>query len=1140
MDLLTQLTWPIESDDHTATMARYLHVPALQRAQASYKGAVLQHPNTEILRTVARVSLPSLAQTKEERTPTDDSIIKVVLYFFRNISLISPPTELAIDEVESGIDRSSTIDQFHYQDIFNVILTICSAMTDDFQTHEVEILDTVFQLVKGIDVDSLFMDKQEVISANTKELLGLMSKEKGMLASFARYAPSRHNRFGTMLWIQRDDGRKSTVFGQKGAAVNEQLSMAEMDLTKKWKRPRGPRKRDAHEQPPAVCQHLNEALTRLINLSQAAVGAGVELTAKARGHLRSFVEQFLDSSFNPLFLAVRRAIELEEARVFKTHTRQYLYLISWFLRADRIRRQKRAADRAVHPSSANDPESFALIATVLNQETFVLLNRSMQKAHDERIWEELNAGMKCFTQILLTVQDMSESTLDEDQEIAENILNRIFYEQTTHDRIIALLRSYKDQGFDYLDACTELSHVFLRLLERYSKQNVDLQVRTRRRARRKKAADATNGSLTANDDLLGIEPDEVAEVQRQSTERKFDFNRFSARFINQASVDTFVALLRFFNDLSQEQLKRAHRFFYRVAFKMDLTVYLFRMDIVSLFNRLIKGPNGLNATTSTFKEWEELVRQVFRRLTKKMQERPALAVELLFSKIPSSIYYLEHGYDREVPKKAPRPAAELEVKPGMEQDEQIGVAVSILINQSKSDALAWLKDVLSSAASDRKAWEESEVALASDDSATRHPEGSPSPRPVQDEVRPKAPSIFVKPDSFERRTAVHRDKHLRLLLTVLRFERLTFDAEATETTWIIPSILSSTELSHAHDLINKFEFSPPTYDEGKSAEDLVRRKTEPRAGLSRADFNDSEGESDTDLDALFPAGGPTIIGPSHERNSRSGPKRSRRSKDELLDEGVLEARREARRKLEAERSRKVKSELFVRDSDDESDDERDRAFFEREKKIRAQVNKVVSEAMNLARANQQERRKKRKSSELGDDDDSNDGGFDGLDSSDLARKRRISKKARASVRRVDLSDADSDIETLPRGVNTPVLASRRSRNDRRRLGSNIDDNDDDSDSSGSGGEQTSRGNLSAAETEAETDTPPSSERPSTGRPSQTSRLVMDVDMSDVVSVGSGSDKENGHPGPMKAAQTPVLGVRRNVRAGFVIESDSDE
>lgn len=50
--------------------------------------------------------------------------------------------------------------------------------------------------------------------------------------------------------------------------------------------------------------------------------------------------------------------------------------------------------------SQETTESFALIAGVLVQENFVLLNREMQSALDNKRWQDLNAGMKCFTDIV--------------------------------------------------------------------------------------------------------------------------------------------------------------------------------------------------------------------------------------------------------------------------------------------------------------------------------------------------------------------------------------------------------------------------------------------------------------------------------------------------------------------------------------------------------------------------------------------------------------------------------------------------------------------------------------------------------------------------------------------------------------------
>lgn len=47
-------------------------------------------------------------------------------------------------------------------------------------------------------------------------------------------------------------------------------------------------------------------------------------------------------------------------------------------------------------------ESFALVAAVLNQETFVLLNRTMQTAVDNKSWQDVTACMTSFTQIVRT------------------------------------------------------------------------------------------------------------------------------------------------------------------------------------------------------------------------------------------------------------------------------------------------------------------------------------------------------------------------------------------------------------------------------------------------------------------------------------------------------------------------------------------------------------------------------------------------------------------------------------------------------------------------------------------------------------------------------------------------------------------
>lgn len=685
VELLVPLTWPIEKNDLQMTVNHHRHVPYLQLAQVSYKRAILEHGSQSILRNAVRIGLPSMALQMGERATRDEGIIKLVLYFFRNVAMISPPPDLPVEENGDKISRSATIEAFHRQDVLALLLTISSNMGEDFNTQDTVIMEILFHLLKGIDVEKLFMDKVQLDATNTDELRSLLATEAGMHRNYAKTAPTRHNRFGTMIWVKRDDARVSTVSGQD-VLSSAQRTLSKMDESKKWNKPK---QRSKDTEP-----------------GYDRFDLPVSLDESASRHLRAFVEEFLDSSFNPLFTHIRKAIERESDRVLEIHTQQFFYLISWFLEAERVRRKKKKknVDKRTKSLDAFEADSFELIASVLNQETFVTLNRFMQDRLDMKSWREVNAGTRCFTQILLIVQEMTESPLEEDQEIAENIQNRIFYEETTHDRIIALVRGYKDQGFGYLDSCTELSHVFLRMLERYSKENVDLQVRSRRRARVKRKAAAKNSGNP--DDINGddSEMEDVVEAERMSKERKFDFGRFSSKFLTQACVDTFVSFTKYYSDLNAEQLKRAHRFFYRVAFKQELSVLLFRLDIIALFNKMIKGPEGLDPASKMYREWDELVRQLIRKMTKKLQQRPELAVEMLFSKINSSVFYLEYGYEKQTTSSKPRSPAVLEVRGNMTRDEQIGVAVGVLSDQ-KIDAVDWVTKVLSSAASERQSWE---------------------------------------------------------------------------------------------------------------------------------------------------------------------------------------------------------------------------------------------------------------------------------------------------------------------------------------------------------------------------------------------------------------------------------------------------
>jgi replication fork protection complex subunit Tof1/Swi1 len=1057
--LLAALTDPVAEfiKEEELTNNYHRHIPYLQLAQVGYKRALLHFENNDILRTIVRVSLPSMALPRLERTKTDKNTIHMVLNLTRNIAMITQPQYLPSQGDENEITRSTTIKVLAKQGIFDFLLTVGSGSGDEFQDDVIVQLEALFHLLKGVDPKKLFMEKQEVENNTTKEFKDLLSKEKAMLDGYKKHAPTRHNRFGTMVWLKRDDAAHSTVSGQH-SITNDEQTLYHMDQSKKWDKPKH-RGKNA----PTPKETLD-------------IGGRCEIDGKASKTLRSFVEDFLDSSFNPLFLALRKLIERDARDELHSseNLKQYFYLISWFLNAATARYEAVAKENSKNASLTSNASvqdnSYAYIAAVLDQETFVLLNRSMQLFMDEKNWQVVMSTMLAFTQILLTVQSMAESKDEEDQEIAENIQNRIFYEESTHERILQLLRGYAHQGLAYLDAVTACTHVFVRMLERYSKVNVDLQIRSKRRARRKQkqkpdAAEANDPAApeTAADEDAEEAEQEEREIYQEASERKFDFAKFSAKFMNQKCVDTFLSLLHFYKDLTAEQLKRCHRYFYRLAFKNELVVLLFRVDILLLFHRLIKGPEGLDPAIDGFKEWELLVKQIFRHCVKWVSKetegegwKEMCMIEMLFSKMGNTVFYMQNGYDRVVEKAIPRPPAELDFKANITDEQKVGVAVGVLLENNKADSVSWVREEIKRAAEEREAWEQGEEAR-------RQQQRDPDAEMIQPSTQ-TPPGIFLQPgDSAERKLALFKDKYLRLLLTALGYQRLGV-AEDMEASWLLPTDLTSSQLNDLHTQIQKAEFDPPTFD-GQSATDMtkpkgsyVRRETTgPFGDDSEADDGASNADVDADGDVqMFPPNA------REKRKQRDGdeeePKKKRRLQrrnGEDPTDSDAERRAELRREKERERNVKIRSKEFITGSDDESDEERDAEFFRLEEVRRHKQKGVVRNQllaeMSEAGAKDGKGKKARKSEvkakakeiavALGEDeDDLVDEVVDEMDEDvvevDSPAKSPASAMENIVVPDDPVGDVDDDDED-----DAPV--SKRPPARRTRAGFVLDDSDDD-------------------------------------------------------------------------------------------------
>ncbi|KAK9457828.1 timeless protein-domain-containing protein [Dipodascopsis uninucleata] len=605
VELLVYLTWEIKLDNpvNEQQVENFKQKPHIEQAQRRYKKAILRHSSDRVLKAISRVAIPYLTKSRRERTARDENIVKLVLLFFRNIARISQVQDYYVDD-----DRSLTILQFEQQKVLRFLLTLTSNIMDEFHTLNATLLDLTYQTLRCIKPGDLF-------SMRSLPNGRLLQKHEDEAQVISKGVSTRHNRFGTLMSVVVDNEMRYTMSGQQ--AIQEGSSSIEiLDATKKFLPP-----------------------LRRMKIENDDLEKRISISSEARPFLKQFVYDFLDSSFNPLFISLRKDIERESNHVEEIHKKEFLYLMSWFLRAELERRS--------HDSDTTN--DFSVVAGVLDHQSIVTIVKLLRESVEKKQYLTMRCGMDCLKQIILVVGEMSSSSSEEDREIADNLVTRLFYEEITLDLIASLPRVVKGLPFSYLSTCAELVHVVIRILEKFSKENKRMYIRSKRRRQTKsKTTSGQKRSHDTSENLLETEEYDEVELQRsQVRERAFEFARFENKFLTQACIDMFRTLMENYKETSDSQLRQTLAYFHRLFFKREEETVLYRLDFMLALYRCLDPKNGIPQWRSVRHEFEQFMKHFVRKLAKALEERPALYVELLFTKIPETLFFLKYGHDDE-------------------------------------------------------------------------------------------------------------------------------------------------------------------------------------------------------------------------------------------------------------------------------------------------------------------------------------------------------------------------------------------------------------------------------------------------------------------------------------------------------------
>jgi Timeless protein C terminal region. len=334
---------------------------------------------------------------------------------------------------------------------------------------------------------------------------------------------------------------------------------------------------------------------------------------------------------------------------------------------------------------------------------------------------------------------------------------------------------------------------------------------------------------------------------------------------------------------------------------------------------------------------------------------------------------------------------------------------------------------------------------------------------------------------------------LRLLMTIVGFERLGVE-DVLGASWVIPASLKSDDL---HEIISEILKSLQNPFSGDPNDDPRKHIQPKNKGSDRGNMiqgtldvnfgSESEGEDIPD-GPLFPANPRSKSSALDDLKKKRKKKQKAATEREPLDDETLEARRDARLSNALSRQAKIKSDLFIHASDEESDEEADKEFFRLEEERRVKQAKEIKKALLTGTVKSTSKGKGKKSAARKRTSDT------GTSAAAKSKRQRRNSGSAASGAE---SDADGDI--LMAELDAQSSHSQQEISTSHGAG-------EDEDTPLTSGED----DLAFDDDFAFTRDPPS-------KPQATEYEAVDDDEEDA----------------------PVAPARRRMRGGFVIESDSE-
>ncbi|SPO24477.1 related to TOF1 - topoisomerase I interacting factor 1 [Ustilago trichophora] len=903
-DLLTAMTWPFdgvaelrEQEKQGFESDELREITKLDKVLIDYKSVILRSQSLDkqydVLGVVMRyLLLPNLATKQHQRSSLVTGIIGMCLHLFRNLLAIRDPITTSLSSVAQLANaslQSKLVQAMHKHHILDTLLMLASsAETSQFNAWNAVTSECIFHIFVGTNVKEIAevassqrpssvhsrcstnadnntapgTSRPIVSTSRPSSALAesLATEAKMKRASTTGKMPTRHSRFGTTINFVGPDGERRVARNQ--SALVKSVSQLADEAMHKGKR-RAQRRKEAQEKgaPKLKSDWTTDAATILQEWADTFVQAGFEPLAKSvLKDIRSERDKLgdldvaririmqLGAFFLEYFLR-RRAAAAALRKMASKSTAAPIEPASRQDTADLLEPHQRESEDQQGAQPTEDAEEewpFELVSQWLEPWAFrMVLVRTIQ-AQESKAWLEFVASVQLWIVLLRLVDELASSKKEAERDVAEGLQAEFYYMSETLDACHAIVRSYSTQSFAFLDTIITFAYAMPKMLERYASNRDHMYVQAKKQVRRSRQV----GELDADED----EARQIKEhLQETRSEREFRFADFQRKLATKQLAKACIDYLARWQDYTdvEDQLTKLVTVMHRIAIKANDYRQFFLGGHRAALRKVLSG-DGIRilearAPTSA-PNLKKLMDYILRKFSKLSPEE-------------QSIY--DTGKKPPRPPKPPKMPSEIAVRPGMTKDEEIGVAVGLLLKKEKMQAVLWIKSALEMASAMR-----TEIVLRHDEEELqRQADGGNSEeggallgeleRQNESPVERFQPYELAYHGNDELRTDASLLPELKLLCRLVGLE--ANDDQLVHWRWSVPKEILPNHLDEKIEVIERF-IREPLDTNGRELTALVMRVRKPRFGaeedgqmLNPADLPDGwdGGQSDSDEDGDY-------------------------------------------------------------------------------------------------------------------------------------------------------------------------------------------------------------------------------------------------------------------------------------------------